>query len=179
MRTHAALATGLALAATLAAPALAAKVNPETAKRAPTQDAGHYLSYPTPTSSWHGCTATARAKSPEYETIQGAPAYRPGTKQSAVTFAFNPAQPYVSWKVKAGYTICGVQVSALIAHPDDDVQHFAEVGYTSSATKGSTAAQGAETVKVKIPKDEPGTILAGQTYAIAKIQDVTVFVRKK
>jgi hypothetical protein len=183
MRTTAALVTGL-LATLLAASPAIAKVNPETnAKLGPTQNAGHYLSYPTPTYQWHGCKLTARAQALNVEVIPGAPAFGKGTKQSAVTFTVNPTQPYISWKVKAGYKICGVQASVLLGRPDDDTLHLAEIGYTSSATKGSTAAAGDETIKVKIPKDELDEEvrkkMGGKTYNIGSPRDITVFVKKK
>ena len=100
-----------------------------------------------------------------------------------MTFTVNPTQPYISWKVKAGYKICGVQASVLLGRPDDDTLHLAEIGYTSSQTKGSTAAAGAETIKVKIPKDEPDEevrkTMGGKTYDIGSPRDITVFVKKK
>src|SRR4051794_30934202 len=114
MRTTAALVTGL-LASLLATSPAIAKVNPETnAKLGPTQNAGHYLSYPTPTYQWHGCKLTSRAQALNVDEIPGAPAFGKGTKQSAVTFTINPTQPYISWKVKPGYKICGVQASVLL-----------------------------------------------------------------
>jgi hypothetical protein len=182
MRTYVVLAAA-ALALAAAAPAQA-KVNPETnSKLGPTDNPGYYLSYPTPTYQWHGCKLTSRAEALDNEEIPGAPAFRKGTKQSAVTFTVNPTQPYISWKVKAGYKICGVQASVLLGRDDDDTLHLAEIGYTSSATKGSTAVSGSETIKVKIPKNEPDEevrrTMGGKTYDIASPRDVTVFVKKK
>jgi hypothetical protein len=184
MRTIAALAAATLLASATAATPAQAKVNPETnAKLGPTESAGHYLSYPTPTYQWHGCKLTARAEALDNEEIPGAPAFRKGTRQSAVTFTVNPTQPYISWKVKAGYTICGVQASVLLGRADDDTLHLAEIGYTSSRTKGSTVTSGGETIKVKIPKDEPDEevrrTMGGKTYDIASPRDITVFVKKK
>ncbi len=183
MRTTAALVTGVLASLLTTAPALA-KVNPEAnAKLGPTQNAGHYLSYPTPTYQWHGCKLTSRAQALNLEEIPGAPAFGKGTKQSAVTFTVTPTQPYISWKVKAGYKICGVQASVLLGRPDDGTLHLAEIGYTSSTTKGSTVASGFETIKVKIPKDEPDEevrrTMGGKTYSIASPRDITVFVKKK
>ena len=106
----------------MAAPA-SAKVNPETnAKLGPTDDPGHYLSYPTPTYQWHGCQLTSRAQALDLEEIPGAPAFGKGTKQSAVTFTVTPTQPCISWKVKPGYKICGVQASVLLGRPDEEVR---------------------------------------------------------
>ena len=57
----------------------------------------------------------------------------------------------------------------LLGRPDDDTLHLAEIGYTSSPTKGSTVASGVETIKVKIPKDEPDEevrrTMGGKTYS--------------
>jgi hypothetical protein len=179
MRRHAAILAALLASALVPSTALA-KVNPETnAKLGPTDNPGHYLSYPTPTYQWHGCKLTSRAQMLNNEEIPGAPAFGKGTKQSAVTFTVNATQPYISWKVKAGYKICGVQASVLLGRPDDDTLHLAEIGYTSGLTKGSTKAAGAETIKVKIPKDESDKKMAGKTYSIGAPRDVTVFVKKK
>jgi hypothetical protein len=179
MRRPAALVAAL-LASSLVPSTAVAKVNPETnAKLGPTDNPGHYLSYPTPTYQWHGCKLTARAEALDVEEIPGAPKFGKGTKQSAVTFTVTAAQPYISWKVKAGYKICGVQASVLLGRPDDDTLHLAEIGYTSGVTKGSTAPAGSETIKVKIPKDEGDKKMAGKTYSIGSPRDVTVFVKKK
>jgi hypothetical protein len=183
MRTIAAVVAVLASPLALA-PSASAKVNPETnGKLGPTDNAGYFLQYPTPTYQWHGCKLTSRAEALNNEEIPGAPAFGKGSRQSAVTFTVNPTQPYISWKVKAGYKICGVQVSALLGNPEDDTLHLGEVGYTSSPTKGSTVAAGSETIKVKIPKNYPDEeirrTMGGKTYSIGSPRDVTVFVKKK
>ena len=61
--------------------------------------------------------------------------------------------PYISWVVKDGWTICGVQASAVLSNPDVDADLLAEIGYTSGRAKGSTAkGDGKETIAVPIPK---------------------------
>ena len=159
------------------------KKNPENDKSlGPTATPGYFTGYPTPTYEYHGCKLTSRSRT-AVERIPGMPAYSSGTKQSAVTFVVNPDKPYVTWRARAGYRICGAQISALLSSPDDDTSHVGGLGYTSGATKGATVRSGSETIKVRVSKKDANSDIArtmgGKTYSIGSIFDVTVFVRKK
>jgi len=176
--------TALAAVLVLAGVAVAGvKNNPENnAKLGPSDNAGYFLGHPTPTYSWHGCTRTARARTGK-PLPQGAPLYRKGSKQKAVTFTVTPATaPYIAWRAKKKYKICGVQATVQLSNPDVDSDLLAEAGYTSEKKRGSTAADGEETIKVKIKKNEIGRQFEGfegKTYSIVEIYDVTVFVKGK
>ena len=158
------------------------KKNPENDKSlGPADTPGYFTGYPSPTYEYHGCKLTSRTRT-AVERLPGMPAFSSGTKQRAVTFTLNPDQPFVTWKARSGYRICGVQISAELSSPDDDTTRVGGLGYTSGATKGSTAKSGAEKVKVRVSKHDADPDIAktmgGKTYAIGPIFDVTVFVRK-
>jgi hypothetical protein len=166
----------LAVPAALAAP----RANPETKSLPPTANPGALLGYPTPTYQWHGCTATS-TKSGPFERVPGAPANAKGTHQAAVTFTVLRTAPYVSWQAKPGWTICGVEVSAVLTNADVDSDLLGEIGYTSGRQRGSTARDGRETIMVKIARGAIGYAdfrkFEGKTFAIREIQDVAVFVK--
>ena len=110
----------LALVALLAPAVVAAKapVNPETKSLPPTANPGYLLGYPTPTYEWHGCKATA-TQSSQFERVPGAPPNYKGSRQGAVTFRTSlGTSPYISWQVKRGWTICGVEAAVVIGQPD-------------------------------------------------------------
>ncbi len=163
-------------------PASAAKSNPEADKLPPSASAGYFLGYPGPTYSWHGCTKTATTRSPA-PPVAGEPLVRKGTKQKAVTFTVQRTAPYVSWEVKSGWKICGVQVGVILDNPTLTSQLLAEVGYTSGAKKGSTSSTGTETIPVTIPTKGIGREgfekYEGLTFSMERIQHVVVFVKKK
>lgn len=175
------LAAALGLSMTLT-PASAAKSNPEADRLPPGASAGYFLGYPGPTYSWHGCTKTATARSPAAP-VPGEPPLPRGSKQKAVTFTVQRTAPYVSWEVKSGWKICGVQAGAVLDNPTLDSQLLAEVGYTSGPTKGSTSRTGTETIRVTIPTkgiDQQGfEQYEGLTFSMARIQHVVVFVKRK
>jgi hypothetical protein len=167
----------------LAAPAVAAGLrdNPEYKRLPPTANAGYFLGYPSHTYSWHGCTATATKAS--LRRIPEAPILLRGTKQGAVTFTPQlGTPPYISWQAKRGWTICGVQASAVLRNPDVDADLLAEIGYTSGRQKGSTARDGRETIRVPIPRKAIDRAeyerYEGKTFSIVSIQDVTVYVKR-
>jgi hypothetical protein len=180
-----ALAVAALAAAACVVPAIAqAASDPETKRLAPTANAGYFLGFPSPTYRWHGCTGTASAATLAalQNPIPGARPNTKGTKQSAVTFTTTVGAPYLAWRVKPGWTICGVQATARLRNSTVDSDLIAEVGYISSATSGLTAANGTETVQVPIPKKsiDRGEFerYEGKVFAIAEIRDVTVFVRR-
>lgn len=179
-----ALAVGAAIAAAGATVPASAAANPETKRRPPTADAGLYLGEPRPTYSWHGCTATASRASLAaiQDPVPGAPPNTRGTKQGAVTFTATLGAPHLAWKAKKGWTICGVQASVKLGHPDVRSQLVAEIGYTSGARSGTTSPTGEETVAVRIPADAPDSAgvapFRGKTLRIEQVRDVTVFVRR-
>lgn len=171
------------LAVLLAAPAAHAALrdSPEYKRLPPTANAGYFLGYPSGTYSWHGCTATATKAS--VRRLPQAPPLMRGTKQGAVTFtATLGAPPYISWQAKRGWTICGVQASAVLRNPDVDADLLAEIGYTSGRQKGSTARDGRETIRVPIPRKAIDRAeyerYEGKTFSIVSIQDVTVYVKR-
>ncbi|HMJ04376.1 MAG TPA: hypothetical protein VK506_15655 [Conexibacter sp.] len=179
-------ALGLAAAAalTLAAPVAAASLrsNPENKRLPPTANPGYFLGYPSGTYSWHGCTATA-VKGIVVRIPQAQPIVR-GTKQGAVRFIVQlGTAPYISWQAKKGWTICGVQASAVLRNADVDADLFAEIGYTSGRQAGSTArGDGRETISVPIPRKAIDRAeyerYEGKTFSIVSIQDVTVYVKR-
>ena len=105
-----------------------------------------------------------------------------GTKQGAVKFAVQPTARYVSWQVKAGRRICGVQVTAGLDNPTVDSMLLAQVGYTSGVKSGSNAAAGTETIPVRIPTKAIGhrgfEEYEGKTLSILSMRQVTGFVKK-
>ncbi len=175
--------TALAVCA-LAVPsvAAAAKSNPENDKLPPTANAGYFLGSPSPTYSWHGCTKAA-TKPTLATPVEGQPDLGKGNKQKAVTFTMASTPPYASWQVKPGWKICGVQVGAVLDNPTVSALLLGEAGYTSGTKKGSTAADGKETIQVTIPTKGIGRQgfeeFEGKTFSLRSIQHVTVFVKKK
>ncbi len=170
----------LALSMSLA-PAAAAKSNPENDRLPPTANAGYFLGYPSPTYSWHGCTKTSTARATATP-IEGEPPLVKGSKQNAVTFTIGTTAPYVSWQVKNGWRICGVQVSAVLDNANVSSMLLAEAGYTSGPKKGSTSRSGTETIQVSIPTKGIGRQgfeeFEGQTFSMRSIRQVAVFVKK-
>jgi hypothetical protein len=179
-RTLLAALLAFALAAASAA-AASLRSNPEYKRLPPTANAGYFLGYPSGTYSWHGCTATATRAS--LNRIAQAPPLHRGTKPGAVTFTVQlGTPPYIAWRAKRGWTICGVQASALLRHSDVDADLLAEIGYTSGRQAGSTARDGRETISVPIPRKAIDRAeyerYEGKTFSIVSIQDVTVYVRR-
>lgn len=185
LRLHSRRAAALAAlaAALLLVPAAfaATRGNPETKSLPPTANPGYLLGYPTPTYQWHGCTATA-TKSTLAPRVPGAPPNAKGNHQGAVQFTPRLGAPYMSWQVKRGWTICGVQAAVVLDNPDVDSQLLAEVGYTSGRERGSTASDGRETILVPIKRGAIGyqdfAKFEGKTFTIVRIQDVAVFVKR-
>lgn len=180
-RRAAGLAAALAL--TLAAPAgaISLRDNPENKRLPPTANPGYFLGYPSGTYSWHGCTATATKAS--IRRVPEAPPLARGTRQSAVTFTASlGTPPYISWEVKRGWTICGVQAAAVLRNDTVDADLLAEIGYTSGPKKGSTATDGTETISVPIPRKAIDRAeyerYEGKRFTIVSIQDVTVYVKR-
>ncbi|HEU4703515.1 MAG TPA: hypothetical protein VFS37_13615 [Conexibacter sp.] len=180
-RRVAGLTTLLALLLSASVAHAAARGNPETKRLPPTANAGYFLGYPSGTYSWHGCTATATKAS--LRRIPQAPPLHRGTRQGAVSFTAQlGTPPYIAWQAKRGWTICGVQASVLLRHPEVDADLLAEVGYTSGRQKGSTAPDGRETIRVPIPKKAIDRAeyerYEGKTFSIVSVQDVTVYVKR-
>ncbi len=173
----------LALLVLLVPAAGAAKrpANPETKSLPPTANAGYLLGYPVPTYEWHGCTATATATT-QFERVPGAPPYTKGSRQRLVTFQVSTSAPYVTWSVKKGYAICGVEAAVVMANPTVDSELLGEIGYTSGRRRGSTAADGRETIRVHIKRGAIGYAdfakFEGKTFSIDYVQDVAVFVKR-
>jgi len=155
--------------------------NPETKSLPPTANPGYLLGYPTPTYQWHGCTATA-TRSTLAARVPGAPPLARGNHQGAVQFTVRLGAPYVSWQVKRGWTICGVQAAVVLDNPTVDSQLLAEVGYTSGRERGSTARDGRETILVPVKRGAIGyrdfAKFEGKTFTIDRVQDVAVFVKR-
>lgn len=177
-------ALAIAALVSVAVPAAAVgAVNRENDKRRkPTQDAGYFLGYPSPTYSWHGCTKVDTAYNPiPYSAdspVQGK------TTQKYVRFTVLPnGYPRFSWKVKAGWRVCGVQGAFVLSNKSASADLLAEAGYTSSTTAGQTAKNGVETIKVPIPKDSIRARgfeeFEGKTFDIKSVQSISVFVKKK
>jgi len=176
------VAAALVLTLAVASAALAAS-NPETDKSlGPSATQGHFLGYPTPTSSWHGCTKEDTQWWPT-SLVSGNPTTSPSTHRY-VTFTVNTkAYPLVTWTAKAGYRICGVEAAVQLTSPQvrgSDL--LAEASYTSAPTKGTTALNGRETIKVRIPTkgiNQAGfEEFEGKTFSMFAFQAVTVFVKK-
>jgi hypothetical protein len=179
------VASGLLLA--VAAPAQAAR-NPEADKNAkPDQDAGYFLGYPSPTYQWHGCSKTSTEQTPA-TLDEGVPAPDQGTAHNKVKWTLTTttaatAGYVLSWKVAAGWKICGAQASVLGSEAGKSFDLAMQTGYTSKAGKGSTVTSGAETIRAKVSKKDCQDLgvdssYAG-SYAISKIYAITVFVKKK
>lgn len=176
------------LGALLLAPAIAAgqsqRSSPEYKRLPPSANAGYFLGFPSPTYSWHGCTATATRVPLKalQQPIAGEPRAGRGTTPNAVTFTATVGAPYVSWKVKRGWTICGVQAGALLRNPDVSADLLAEIGYRSDPKSGSTAADGRETLRVPIPRRaiDRGEFerYEGKVFSIVELRSVTVFVKR-
>lgn len=185
LRLHSRRAAGLAALATVLflvpAAFAASRGNPEEKHLPPTANPGYLLGYPTPTYQWHGCTATA-TRSSLFERVPGAPANAKGNHQGAVQFSTSTAAPYVSWQVKRGWTICGVEVAAVLDNPTVDSELLGEIGYTSGRQRGSTASDGSESILVPIKRGAIGyqdfRKFEGKTFTIDRIQDVAVFVKR-
>lgn len=163
--------------------AVAAKLprTPETERLPPTASAGYLLGYPVPTFEWHGCTATATATT-LFDRVPGAPPYTKGSRQRLVTFKVSSTAPYVTWQVKKGYTICGAEAAVVMANPRVDSELLGEIGYTSGRSRGATASDGRETIRVHIKKGAIGYSdfkkFEGKTFSIDYVQDVAVFVKR-
>lgn len=174
----------IAALVSVAAPAAAfAAANRETDKRrTPTQDAGYFMGYPSPTYSWHGCTKVDTAYNPV--PLMADSPVKGKTTQKYVKFTVLPSgYPRFSWKVRSGWRICGVQGAFQLSSKSVSADLLTEAGYTSSTTKGQTAQNGVEAIKVTIPK---GGIRArgfeefeGKTFDIKSVQSISVFVKKK
>lgn len=168
----------------LAAPSfgVSLKNNPENKSLPPDANVGYFLGFPRSTYSWHGCTKTATQKTLATP-VPGAPELFRGSKQKAVSFTVQSTPPYASWKVKKGWKVCGVQVSAILDNPTVSALLLAEVGYTSGTKKGSTSTIDSEAIQVKVPtkgiRAEGFEQFEGKTFSIKSVQDVTVFVKKK
>lgn len=184
----AAIAAATCATGALLAPGVAAgqgsRSSPEHKQLPPSANAGYFLGFPSPTYSWHGCTATAtrvplRALQ---RPIPGEPRAGGGTAPNAVAFTTTVGAPYVSWKVRRGWTICGVQASAVLRNPAVDADLLAEIGYRSEPKSGATAADGRETLRVPIPKKaiDRGEFerYEGKVFSIVELRSVTVFVKR-
>lgn len=171
----------LALSLAVAAAALAAS-KPETDKSlGPSATPGHFLGYPTPTYSWHGCTKEDTQWWP-ISLVSGSPTTSPSTHRRVTFTVKRTGYPRFSWKAKAGYRICGVEAAVQLTSPQvrgSDL--LAEASYTSGPTSGSTSLDGREKIKVRIPTkgiDQAGfEEFEGKTFSIAGFQAVSVFVK--
>jgi hypothetical protein len=171
-----------------ASPALAAArgSNPETnASLGPETGAGHYLAGQSESAQWHGCRKEDIQWFPT-SLLSGQPTTSPSSHRY-VTFTVKPgALPTFSWKVKAGYTICGVEAFATLASAETKGgELLAWASYKSGPASGSTALDGKETVKVHMPKDldvedQPDLkIYEGKTLGMYAFQAIAVYVKKK
>jgi hypothetical protein len=172
-----------AIAGVPAAAALAkAGSNPETdATLGPSAGPGHFLGYPSPTSSWHGCTKEDTQWWP-VSLVTGSRTTTPSSHRY-VTFSVNQrGYPRFTWKARAGYRICGVQAAVELYSPQVSEDLLAEASYTSGPTTGATAKDGRETVKVRIPHNGIGDAgfkqFEGKAFSIFAFQAVSVFVKK-
>jgi hypothetical protein len=177
----------LALVAALGAtPALATKraTDPETDKAlGPGAGAGHYFGGQSSTSEFHGCRKSDEQWFPT-SLLSGQQTTTPSSHRY-VTFTVNTdSTPTFSWVAKDGYRICGVEVFAALANANTKGgELLAWASYKSDADKGSTAADGKETIMVHTPKnlgtDDPDLkIYAGQTLGMYGFQAVAVYVKK-
>lgn len=173
----------LAVLALAVAATAAAATNPETDKSlGPSATPGHFLGYPTPTYSWHGCTKEDTQWWP-ISLVTGNPTTTPSSHRRVTFTVRRTGYPRIAWKAKAGYRICGVEAAVQLTSPQvrgSDL--LAEASYTSGPTSGSTAADGRETIKVRIPTkgiDQSGfEQFEGKTFSIVGFQAVSVFVKK-
>jgi len=172
----------------VAAPALGAgvKKNPENDKsRGPATDAGYFLGYPSPTYQWHGCTKSDTRDWPIPLAGQTGWKAKGTSRYVRFTVIAGGGFPRFAWKAKPGWRICGVQAAMQLRSSAVRSDLLAEAGYTSGPTEGSTskAANGAETVKVTIPKNgirkQGFEQYEGKTFSIVAFQSVTVFVKRK
>lgn len=187
MRSLLTILTLIALSTAVAPAATAAvKKNPENDKRrGPAMDAGYFLGYPSPTYQWHGC---AKADTHHWPIPLAGRAVGPARNTSRyVRFTVRVAGgfPRFSWKVKPGWRICGVQAAMQLRNRTARADLLAEAGYTSGATEGSTssAANGAESIRVTIPRNgirkQGFEQFEGKTFSIVAFQSVSVFVKPK
>ncbi|MDQ8046296.1 MAG: hypothetical protein AAGC46_16615 [Solirubrobacteraceae bacterium] len=185
---------GLALltivAATAATPALAAKKSPESDKSlGPTAGTGKYLGGQDSPSMYHGCRKHDDQWYP-YSLIDGSQTTMKSTSKYVAFTVNTQSFPTFAWTAKPGWKICAVVGYAALLSPSAGAGQFLTYfTYPSAPGTGSTAANGQETVKVKLPKDlaEGNPDLkpfAGQTLSpggyrpSASFQRVTVYVKK-
>jgi hypothetical protein len=171
-----------------ATPALASArgSDPETnARLGPETGAGHYLAGQSESSQWHGCRKSDIQWYPT-SLLSGEPTTSPSSHRY-VTFTVNAgARPTFSWKVKAGYKICGAEAFATLSSAETaGNQLLAWASYKSGPTSGSTSLDGKETVKVHMPKhldteDQPDLkVFEGKTLGMDAFQAIAVYVKKK
>ncbi|HKG40353.1 MAG TPA: hypothetical protein VKB25_15290 [Conexibacter sp.] len=175
------IAAALSLVPVASAAAFSLRNSPEYKRLPPTANAGYFLGYPSGTYSWHGCTASATKAS--LRRLAQAPPLARGTRQGAVTFTPQlGTPPYISWRANRGWTICGVQASAVLRNPTVDADLLAEIGYTSGPKQGATSATGRETISVPIPRKAIDRAeyerYEGKRFTIVSIEDVAVYVRR-
>ena len=180
------LAACLALlaAAVAATPALAAKPPETNSSLGPGAGAGHYLPGQSNSGQWHGCTKSDVKWYP-VSLLDGQQTTTPSTHRY-VTFTVNQGSyPYFSWKVKAGYKICGAEAFATLANAQTGGnQLLAWASYKSGATSGMTAKDGKETVAVHMPtkldvEDQPDLkVYEGKILNMYAFQAIAVYVKK-
>lgn len=160
------------------------KVNHENDKRlGPKDNAGEFLGFPSPTYQWHGCTMTAVRRMAGAQQVQGEPVVK-GNRNRAVTFTAQSKAPFLKWKTKPGYRICGVQITTELSNPTVDSDLLASAGYTSFVRSGSTSTgtNGRESIKVRIKNNDINRDnfrgYEGKTYSIGPIHYVIVFVKR-
>jgi len=177
------------VAATAAAPALAAqKQSPETNKSlGPRAGVGRYLGGQDSPGMYHGCRKHDDQWYP-YSLLDGSQTLAKSTSKY-VTFTVNTSSfPTINWVAKPGRKICAVVAYASLYNPADGGGFLTYFTYGSGPTSGSTAANGQETVKVKLPKDlaldNPDlksfagkTVTPGGYRPTASFQRVTVYVK--
>ena len=150
---------------------------------APGDDAGRFLGNAVPDFEWHGCKHTSVWVNPD-GLPDGAQPIDPGDKQSAVTFKQQGrgVYPLLSWTVNSHYTICGVEAMTELYNKTEDALFYGSTAYTSGRTKGETAKNGRETLKVKVRKnqvDGDQAHFGGKTYTIFAFDAVAVYIKKK
>jgi len=178
----------LIAAAVLWPTAATAKPLPENDSSAkPTDHAGYFLGYPSPTYSWHGCTKTSTQDTPT-DLDPGVPGAGPGNKQKKVTWTLEQpsgatAGYTLKWKVAKGWKICGAQIAMRGVKAGADADYAMQAGYTSKVARGGTVSSGRETITVKLTKKDCQELGIDKKYAgkwsIGGIYDVTVFIKKK
>jgi hypothetical protein len=176
--------------ATAATPALAAsKKSPESNKSlGPRAGVGRYLGGQDSPSMYHGCRKHDDQWYP-YSLLDGSQTTSPSTSKY-VTFTVNTESfPTFSWVPKPGWKICAVVADATLYNPADGGGFLTYFTYGSGPTLGSTAANGQETVKVKLPRDlaednpqlkdfAGKTVTPGGYRPTASFQRVTVYVKR-